>query len=176
MKVPLEWLAEYVSLKLPPAELAHRLTMAGVEASYHPGASAGWEQVLVGRVAGLGPHPNAQRLRLATVDVGGESITVVCGAPNIAEGQRVAFARVGARLTDPRTGQPFTLAAASIRGVVSGGMVCSERELGLGDDHDGILVLPDDAPVGRPLAEYMRDDLLELEVKANRATAFRCWA
>ena len=168
MKVPLEWLAEYVPLKLPPAELAHQLTMAGVEATYHPGASAGWDQVFVGRVTAVEPHPNAQRLRLAVVDAGGEPVTVVCGAPNIAEGQRIAFARVGATLTDPRTGQPFTLTAANIRGVVSPGMVCSERELGLGDDHEGTLVLPDDAPVGQPLAEYMRDDLLELEVKANR--------
>ena len=169
MKVPLAWLSEYVPLKLPPVELAHRLTMAGVEATYVPGASAGWGQVFIGRVAGLQPHPNAQRLRLAAVDLGGgEPVTVVCGAPNIAEGQRIAFARVGAKLIDPHSGQPFALTAATIRGVVSAGMVCSERELGLGDDHEGILVLPDDAPVGLPLSEFYQDDILELEVKANR--------
>ena len=168
MKVPLAWLVEYVPLNLPPSELAHRLTMAGVEAIYDPGASAGWEHVFVGLVTQVQPHPNAERLRLATVDVGTESVTVVCGAPNVAEGQRVAFARVGANLINPRDGERFALAAAIIRGVVSAGMVCSERELGLGDDHEGILVLADEAPVGRPLAEFIRDDVLELEVTANR--------
>ena len=168
MKVPLAWLAEYVPLKLRPAELAHRLTMAGIEATYAPGPSAGWDNVLVGKVVKVEPHPNADRLRLARVDLGDETPTVVCGAPNVAEGQRIAFARVGARLIDPHNGERFTLSAATIRGVVSGGMVCSERELGLGDDHEGILVLDESAPVGLPLAELIRDDVFDLEVTTNR--------
>ncbi len=168
MRVPLSWLADYVPLSLPPEALAARLTMAGVETTYEPGASATWDKVRVGRVVDVAPHPNADRLRLATVDLGGETATVVCGAPNVAPGQRVAFASVGANLIDGRTGERSELRAATIRGVVSAGMVCSVKELGLGDEHDGILVLPEDAPVGVPLAEYMPDDVLDIEVTPNR--------
>ena len=123
----------------------------------------------MGRVVEVRPHPNADRLKLATVDLGNEALTVVCGAPNVAEEQKVAFARVGAKLIDPRTGERSVLTAATVRGVVSEGMACSERELGLGDDHAGIVELPQDAPVGQPLADYLpSDDLFELEVTPNR--------
>ncbi len=168
MRVPLSWLAEYVPLRLPPSELAHRLTMAGIETTYTPGASAEWDHVSVGHVLEVKPHPNADRLRLVTVDLGTEQRVVVCGAPNVAEGQRIAFASVGARLQNGKTGEPMELTAATIRGVLSEGMVCSAKELGLGEDHAGILVLPADAPIGQPLAEYMPDDVLEIEVTANR--------
>ena len=169
MKVPLSWLAEYVPLRLPPAEIAHRLTMAGVETTPVPSPSAAWgEYIIVGHVVEVVPHPNADRLRLATVDLGTEAITVVCGAPNVAQGQRIAFARIGAELNNGHTGEPMRLTAATIRGVVSEGMVCSELELGISDEHEGILVLPDDAPVGERLADYMGGDALEVEVTANR--------
>ncbi|MDA0988720.1 MAG: phenylalanine--tRNA ligase subunit beta [Chloroflexi bacterium] len=168
MKVPLSWLREYVDIDLPPAELAHRLTMAGNEVGEIDVIGGTWDNVYVGQVVSVGPHPNADRLRLATVSLGNEEITVVCGAPNVAQGQRVAFAQVGASLIDSRTGETETLQAATIRGVVSAGMVCSERELGLGDDHSGIVVLPEDAPVGKPLAEYMGDVIFDIEVTPNR--------
>ncbi len=169
MKVPLSWLAEYVPLHLSAAEIAHRLTMAGVETTPLPNPGAAWgERIVVGRVVEVAPHPNADRLTLATVDLGTEALTVVCGAPNVAEGQRIAFARIGAELRNGHTGEPMQLAAATIRGVVSEGMVCSERELGISDEHEGILVLPADAPVGERLADYMRGDTLEVEVTANR--------
>ena len=168
MRVPLSWLAEYVPLTVPALELAHRLTMAGVETTYEPGASAGWNNVLVGHVLGVDPHPDADRLRLATVDIGDETLTVVCGAPNVAAGQRIAFAKVGARLFNGHSGELMDLTAATIRGVVSAGMVCSGKELGLSSDHDGILVLPDDAPIGTPLMDYMPDSALEIEATANR--------
>ena len=170
MKVPLTWLADYVQWTEPPAALAHRLTMQGIETTYLPGPSAGWgERVVVGRVLELGPHPNADRLRLATVDTGAGIKTVVCGAPNIAAGQHIAFAGVGAQLHDERTRALRTLGAATIRGVVSEGMVCSERELGISDEHEGILVLPGDAPLGAPLAAYLPSaDALEVEVTSNR--------
>ncbi|MBM3939789.1 MAG: phenylalanine--tRNA ligase subunit beta [SAR202 cluster bacterium] len=168
MKVPLSWLADYVPLKLPPVELAHRLTMAGIETTFVPGKDAEWGPVYVGEVVRLEKHPNADRLRLATVSIGGETLRVVCGAPNIAQGQRIAFAKTGARLTDSHTGTPMTLGAAKIRGVESQGMVCSERELGLGNDHDGILVLPPNAPIGTPLADYLSDAHLDIEVTTNR--------
>ena len=169
MRVPLSWLAEYVPLRMPPAELAHRLTMAGLETTYDPGPGAGWRNVVVGRVVDVRPHPNADRLRLADVDTGGGTATVVCGAPNVAAGQKIAFAHVGATLTSGKTGEPMELTAAVIRGVESAGMVCSERELGLSDEHEGILVLPDDSPVGEPLASALPPaGALEVEVTPNR--------
>ena len=169
MRVPLSWLAEYVPLRMPPAELAHRLTMAGLETTYDPGPGGGWDNVVVGRVLDVRPHPNADRLRLADVDTGGETSTVVCGAPNVAAGQKIAFARVGAVLTSGKTGEPMELTAAVIRGVESAGMVCSERELGLSDEHEGILVLPDDSPVGTALVDVLPSSgALEVEVTPNR--------
>ena len=169
MRVPLSWLADYVPLRLTPEEMAHRLTMAGIETEYDAGTGAEWgDLVVVGEVVNLEPHPNADRLRLATVNTGSETQRVVCGAPNIAVGQRIAFAKVGAKLTSGKTGQAIELTAATIRGVESAGMVCSSMELGMGEDHDGILVLDDDAPVGTPLAGLMGDDALEIEVTANR--------
>jgi len=174
MRIPLKWLAEYVNVTLPPEALARRLTLAGLECaaieSFPPGRGD-WENVFVARVLQVAPHPNADRLRLATVEWGpGESgrQTVVCGAPNVAAGQKIAFARAGARLIDGHTGKPTALKVARIRGVESAGMCCSERELGLSEEHEGILVLPDDAPVGAPLADYMGDTVLDLEVTANR--------
>ena len=168
MKIPLSWLREYVDIDLPPQELAHRLTMSGNEVGEVEVIGGTWDNVYVGHVVSVEPHPNADRLRLATVSLGNEELTVVCGAPNIAQGQRVPFAKVGARLMDTRTGEPETLKAARIRGVESAGMVCSERELGLGDDHTGIVVLPEDAPIGKPLEEYMGDVIFDLEVTPNR--------
>ena len=169
MKAPLSWLQEYVPLHLPPHELAHRLTMAGLETLYVSGPSAGWgDKVTIGRVVEIEAHPNADRLRLVTLDLGNEALQVVCGAPNVAIDQRIAFARVGSKLKDSKTGELFTLTAATIRGVVSEGMVCSERELGLGEDHNGILELPADAPMGQPLASYLQDDVLDIDITANR--------
>ncbi|MCY4583173.1 MAG: phenylalanine--tRNA ligase subunit beta [Chloroflexi bacterium] len=169
MRVPLSWLAEYVPLRMPPADLAHRLTMAGLETTYDPGPGGGWEHVVVGRVVDVRPHPNADRLRLADVDTGSGTSTVVCGAPNVAAGQKIAFARVGAVLTSGKSGEPTELTAAVIRGVESAGMVCSERELGLSDEHEGILVLPGDSPVGEPLASVLPSaGALEVEVTPNR--------
>ena len=168
MKVPLSWLREFVDVDLPPEELAHRLTMSGTEVGGIDVIGGAWDNVFVARVDAIDPHPNADRLKLATVSIHGEQVTVVCGAPNVAAGQLVAFARVGARLVDPRTGNVETLRAATIRGVESAGMVCSERELDLGDDHAGILVLPDDAPLGAPLRDYLGDVVFDLEVTPNR--------
>ena len=168
MKVPLSWLKEFVDVDLPPEELAHQLTMAGTEVGSVDVIGGTWDNVFVARVASIDPHPNADRLKLATVSLHGDQVTVVCGAPNIAAGQTVAFARVGARLVDSRTGNIETLRAATIRGVESAGMVCSERELAIGDDHAGILVLPDDAPVGTPLSDYLGDVIFDLEVTPNR--------
>ena len=168
MKVPLSWLRQYVDVGLPPKELAHRLTMAGLEVGGTTVIGGSWESVSVGQVVSVEPHPNADRLTLVTVDTGSDRPTVVCGAPNVAAGQRIAFARLGAKLFDPDTGHLEMLKAARIRGVVSEGMVCSQRELGMGEDHTGILVLEAEAPVGTPLADYLGDVVLELEPTTNR--------
>lgn len=171
MNVPLSWLRAYVNVDMPADALAHRLTMAGVEVG---GVEriGGWTNCYVGHVVDVGPHPNADRLRLCTVDVGGERLQVVCGAPNVAPQQKIAFARVGASLYNTHSGKVEPLKAARIRGVTSEGMICSVLELGIGEEHDGILVLPDDAPVGAPLADYLGDTVLELEVTANRPDCF----
>jgi len=168
VKVPLKWLRDYVDITLSPQELAHRLTMVGSEVSEIISTSGDWDKISVAQVVDVSPHPNADRLHLATVDLGGERITVVCGAPNVAVGQRVAFARLGAELIDGHSGRPAVLKAARIRGVESAGMVCSERELGLSDYHEGILVLPEDAPVGTPLSDYLGDTVLDLDITPNR--------
>lgn len=167
MKISLSWLKEYVDIKMPVEELAHRITMAGTEVS---GISTigGWENCFVGQVLKVESHPNADRLTLCTVDIGDRRQQVICGAPNVAEGQKVPFATVGARLFDAHNGKLEILKAARIRGVVSEGMICSERELGIGDNHDGIVVLPEDAPIGAALSGYMGDHILDLDVTPNR--------
>lgn len=167
MKVPLSWLKEYVDITIPVKELAHRLTMAGVEVVSIE-TIGGWENCYVGEVLNVEPHPDADRLRLVTVDIGKETWKVVCGAPNVAAGQKICFAKVGARLFNTHTGRHEALKPAKIRGVVSEGMVCSEIELGIGEDHTGIVVLDDSAPVGMPLDDYLGDAVLDIETTPNR--------
>jgi phenylalanyl-tRNA synthetase beta chain len=168
MKVSLKWLRDYVDIKLTPEELAERLTMAGLEVKGIQTIGGTWDNVVIGEVIAVSPHPNADRLKLATVDLGTGQITVVCGAQNIGPGQRVPFARVGARLIDGHTGEVISLRAAKIRGVASEGMVCSEKELGISDSHEGILVLSPEAPVGEPLGAYLGDVNFDLDVTPNR--------
>ncbi len=167
MKVPLSWLRQYVNVDIPAHDLAHRLTMAGVEVG-EVEETGGWSEVYVGSVTSVRPHPNADRLRLCTVNTGTDEMEVVCGAPNVAQGQKICFARVGAYLYNAHSRKHETLAAAKIRGVDSQGMICSELELGLGDDHTGIIVLPEDAPLGEPLSDYLGDTVLDLELTPNR--------
>jgi phenylalanyl-tRNA synthetase beta chain len=169
MRVPIQWLSDYVDLVLPLKEVAHRLTMAGLEVTGVERTGEDWENVVVGEVLQVKPHPDADRLRLVTVNDGSSRYEVVCGAPNVAAGQRIAYASLGASLLDAHTGEKKKLKKAKIRGVVSEGMVCSERELGLSDEHEGILVLRPDAPVGKPLAEVLGDTVLVIDMKPNRA-------
>jgi phenylalanyl-tRNA synthetase beta chain len=168
MKASLSWLSDHVEVTLPADELAERLTRAGLEVSSVEHVGGDWNQIVVAHVVAVDAHPNADRLKLATVDTGTHQITVVCGAPNIRPDQKVAFAPVGARLVDSHTGKMTTLKPAKIRGVLSEGMVCSEKELGISDDHEGIMVLPKNAPVGLPLEQYLSDSILDLEVTPNR--------
>jgi phenylalanyl-tRNA synthetase beta chain len=168
MKVSLQWLKQYVDVSIPPAELAQKLTMAGTEVNGWQVIGGDWENIVVGQILAINPHPNADRLTLPTVDLGTEQQTVVCGAPNLKVGDKVVFARVGARLIDGHSGKAIKLESAKIRGVASSGMVCSEKELGISDRHEGIMVLPAGAPVGIPLAEFMGDVILDLDITPNR--------
>lgn len=188
MLVPISWLKEYVDPDLSTDDLAERITLAGLEVAAIDRVGDWWdpETILVGQVVAVKDHPNADRLVLVDVDYGDdEPQQVVTGAPNLFQfkGQRlengdlpvlkVAFARAGAVLIDayseasprPKT----TLKPAKIRGIRSAGMVCSERELGLSEEHEGILFLPDDAPVGVPLRAYLGDDVLELDLTPDMA-------
>jgi len=169
MKVPLKWLKEFVSVDAPVEEIARRLTIAGLEVENIERVSASFSGVVVARVLEAAKHPNADRLSLCQVDAGPAGrFSVVCGAPNVRSGMTAALARVGAKL-----GEGPELQAAVIRGVRSEGMLCSERELGLSQDHHGILSLPDDAPLGTPLADYLGldDVVLDIAILPNRGDA-----
>jgi len=169
MKVPLKWLKDYVDIDIPVDELAGKLTLAGLEVSGIQIIGGSWDKVIVGRILAVDPHPNADRLRLATVDLGNRQITVVCGAPNLVVNDNIAFALVGANLIDGHSGVIEELKPAKIRGVVSEGMICAEKELGISDQYEGILVLPQEYEVGRPLADYLGDVIMDIDITPNRA-------
>ena len=172
MRVPIKWLSEYVTLSLPIADIAHRLTMAGLEVTGIERTGEEWDGIVVGHVVEVKKHPDADRLTLVSVDIGEEIFEVVCGAPNVARGQNIAYAKLGARLHfsgGARTGEKKKLKKAKIRGVESRGMVCSERELGLSDEHEGILVLSESAEKGQPLVDVLGDTVLDMDMKPNRA-------
>jgi len=151
MRLSYNWLKDFVKIDLTPAQLADKLTMLGFEIEKIEGAVACPAGVVVGQIKEVLPHPNADRLRITKVDVGGEILKIVCGAPNIAVGQKVPVALVGAKLT--AGGQTIEIKASVIRGESSDGMLCAADELGLGDDHTGIMILDEKATLGRPLAE-----------------------
>ena len=165
MKVTYNWLKEFVDFDMNPSDLAEALTMAGLEVVAMEDLGARYAGCLVGRVLEKNKHPNADRLSVCRADVGKEEVTVVCGAPNVAEGQKVPVATVGTKLPDG-----LVIKQATIRGVASCGMICSEVELGLGEDASGIMVLSDEAKVGAPLAEALGldDVVFELELTPNR--------
>jgi phenylalanyl-tRNA synthetase beta chain len=167
MRVPVGWLRSYCDPGLSAEEIADALTMAGdkLERLHHTGVGD-TGSFLTGRVLESDRHPDADRLSVCVVDVGrGEPQTIVCGAPNVAAGQTVAVALPGALMPDGST-----LGEAKLRGVASSGMILAEDEVGIGEDHDGIMVLPGELPVGAPLAEYLpiADEVLELEITPNR--------
>jgi phenylalanyl-tRNA synthetase beta chain len=167
MRVPLRWLRSYCDPGVDAAVVADTLTMAGdkVERLHHTGVGDP-AAFLTGRVLESERHPDADRLSVCRVDVGrGEPQTIVCGAPNVAAGQTVAVALPGAVMPDGST-----LAEAKLRGVKSSGMILAEDELGIGEDHQGIIVLPQELPVGAPLVEHLpiADEVIELEITPNR--------
>ncbi|MBW2280126.1 MAG: phenylalanine--tRNA ligase subunit beta, partial [Deltaproteobacteria bacterium] len=166
MRVPLGWLSEWVDLPESREELERRLTVGGLEIEGVERTGPDLSAIRVGRVVERGPHPNADRLSFCRVDIGeGDPLEIVCGAPNVAADQKVAVAVSGTVLPDGTK-----LKKSKIRGVTSNGMICSARELGLGDEHDGILVLDAGAPVGEPLDRVLDggEVVLDVEITPNR--------
>jgi len=179
MKFSYNWLKELSGTEKTPAELAELIMFHAFEVESVERYAHGLESVVIGLVETVVPHPDADRLRVTTVRVaeGGSVRTIVCGAPNVAEGQKVVVALPGAKLparnaTHNVAGGPggIEIKDASIRGVASSGMICAEDELGLGSDHEGILVLSEDAPIGMPFAEYagLEDSILDVNILPNR--------
>jgi phenylalanyl-tRNA synthetase beta chain len=167
MKISLNWLSEYVNIPFTPKELDHRLTMLGIEVEAIEDFASKFDKIVVGEVLEVTPHPNADKLRLTKVTTGsGEPLRIVCGAPNVKEGLKVAVATIGADL-----GEGFVIKKSKIRGEVSEGMLCSERELGLSEAHEGIWELTVDLVVGEPLAKALgkSDVVFEIGITPNRA-------
>lgn len=188
MRVPLSWLKEYVDISLSPEDLAELLTRSGLEVDSIerigvPGAELPWdrEKVLVANILEVRQHPNADRLVLADVDYGAEQPhTVVTGAPNLYQYKdqgrlpqvlKGVFAREGAELYDGHAEGKVKvkLKGRPVRGIMSDAMLCSEKELGLSEEHEGIIFLPDDAPVGMPLVDYLGDVVFEISILPNIA-------
>ncbi len=167
MKFTFGWLKDHLETDATLDAVAEKLTALGLEVEDVIDRGAALAPFVVGHVVSAEPHPDADRLRVCRVDTGNEVIQVVCGAPNARTGMKGVFARSG--LTIPGTG--VKLKAATIRGVDSNGMLCSEREMGLGDDHDGIIELPEDAPIGGPAAVALGldDPLLDVAITPDRA-------
>jgi phenylalanyl-tRNA synthetase beta chain len=167
MRVPVSWLRAYCDPPLSTAEIVERFDMTGTEVARVERVGVGsTESFVVGKVLAAERHPEADRLSVCTVDTGAaDPRTIVCGAPNVAAGQTVAVALPGAPMPGGRT-----LGEAKLRGVVSSGMILAEDEVGVGEDHGGIMVLPEDLPAGAPLAEHLQiaDEVLELEITPNR--------
>jgi phenylalanyl-tRNA synthetase beta chain len=167
MRVPLSWLGDYVEIDLTPEALAERLTLLGMEVQSIERWGDDWRDVVVGELLAVERHPRADRLSLATVTVGaGETLEIVCGATNIAPGQRVPVALPGAVLPGGRV-----IERSEKMGVTSNGMLCSGDELRLTGDADGILILPANSPLGAPLAQLYGDVILDVDVKPNRGDA-----
>ena len=172
MQFPESWLREFCDPPISTAELAERLTMAGLEVESLRTVAPPFHGVVVGHVLSVAQHPNADRLKVCEVDVGtGSMLGIVCGAPNVRAGIKVPCAIVGAELPPAKEGssEPFRIEVGKIRGVESRGMLCSARELKLSDDHEGLLVLDDAAPLGRDLREHLLldDTLFTLKLTPN---------
>lgn len=173
MKIVSSWLKEFVDVDWTPRQFSDDMTMVGLEVESYEDLAATYEKFVVGAVVSCEKHPKADRLSVCRVDVGTEVLQIVCGAPNVAAGQTVAVGLVGATVPhdqhDP-DGKPFVLGKVKIRGVESSGMICSAKELGLGTDGDGIMVLTTDAKPGTPLATAMdRNDVVyEIGITPNR--------
>ena len=181
MTISYKWLSEYLPVTVEPERLSRILTSIGLEVesmTNYEEVKGGLQGLVIGEVLSTEKHPNADKLTLTKVSVGnGEPLQIVCGAPNVAAGQKVVVATVGTTIY-PSTGDPLTMKIAKIRSVESHGMICAEDEIGMGTSHDGILVLPADAKVGMPADEYFQpyDDVIyEIGLTPNRMDAMSHW-
>ncbi len=180
MNISYKWLKEYVDFDLTPQEVCDALTSTGLEVDALEeiqSIKGGLKGLYVGKVVTCEMHPNSDHLHVTTVDLGREELSqIVCGAPNVAAGQKVIVADLGCVLYDGD--KEFVIKKSKLRGVESCGMICAEDEIGVGQSHDGIIVLPEDAKVGMPAAEYYHlesDWLIEVDITANRADALSHW-
>ncbi len=165
MKISYRWLNDYIDLKdISAEELKDRLTFAGIEVEAVSVIGEALDQVIVAKIEDRQPHPDSDHLSVCQVNDGENILQVVCGAHNCAAGQKIVFAPIGASLGD------FKIKKAKLRGVESSGMICSERELGLSENHDGIMILPEDAPLGKKISEYLsgKDTVYDVEITPNR--------
>ncbi len=176
MNISYKWLKRYIDFSLSPKELTAALTSLGLECDQVEEVESikgGLRGLVIGKVLTCEPHPNSDHLHITTVDLGnGEPQTIVCGAPNVAAGQTVVVATLGTTLYD--CDKEFQIKKSKIRGVESNGMICAEDEIGIGESHDGIMVLPSDIPAGTPAAKYFNvesDYCLEVELTPNRVDA-----
>jgi len=167
MKTTLAWLKTHLETHAAVEEIVAKLTMLGLEVESVENRGAALARFRVARVVSAEPHPNADKLRVCIVDTGAERVQVVCGAPNARTGMKSVFSAPGTFIP----GKNMTLAVGTIRGVESRGMLCSAAELQISDDHEGILDLPDDAPVGKPYAPWagLDDPVIEIQLTPNRA-------
>lgn len=180
MNISYKWLKEYVDFELTPQEVCDALTSEGLEVDALEEVQSikgGLKGLYVGKVLTCDVHPDSDHLHVTTVDLGRETPSqIVCGAPNVAAGQKVIVADIGCVLYDGD--KEFVIKKSKLRGVESYGMICAEDEIGVGNSHDGIIVLPEDAPVGQPASEYYNlesDWLIEVDITANRADALSHW-
>ncbi|MDO4211754.1 MAG: phenylalanine--tRNA ligase subunit beta [Bacteroidales bacterium] len=181
MNISYKWLKEYVDFDMTADEVAEALTSIGLEVGSVDEVQTirgGLKGLVVGHVLTCEPHPNSDHMHITTVDLGnGEAPTqIVCGAPNVAAGQKVIVATLGTKLYDGDN--EFTIKKSKLRGVESNGMICAEDEIGVGQSHDGIMILPEETVVGTPAAEYFgleSDYLIEVDITPNRADACSHW-
>jgi phenylalanyl-tRNA synthetase beta chain len=177
MKISLNWLKKHIDLPETTDQISELLTNCGLEVEDVYQAETikgGLQGLLVGEVMEVSQHPNADRLRLTKVNIGADNyLNIVCGAPNVAQGQKVIVAPIGVTIY-PLSGDPLTMKKAKIRGEESEGMICAEDEIGIGTSHDGILVLPSESKVGAPLTDYIEtnsDFIFEIGLTPNRGDA-----
>ena len=177
MTISFNWLHEYLPQRIEPEKLSRILTSIGLEVESlekYESVKGGLLGLVIGEVLTCIPHPDSDKLKLTTVDTGnGALLNIVCGAPNVAAGQKVVVAMVGSTIY-PLNGEPMTMKKVKIRGVESQGMICSEDEIGIGESHAGIMVLPNESKIGKPASEYFQpyeDHIFEIGLTPNRIDA-----
>jgi len=175
MKIAYSWLKDYLKTDKTAEELAYILTDIGLEVETienYESIKGGLKKIVIGEVLTKAKHPDADKLSITTVNTGREVLNIVCGAPNVQVGQKVLVAPIGTTLY--KDNNSFTIQKSKIRGIISEGMICAEDEVGLGDSHTGIMVLPEDTTVGMPAASYFNvfeDIIFEIGLTPNRSDA-----